>query len=191
MTPLQQAERALSALVSMDYMGDPEVAVMSFPTLMKTPQETAECLYELLASLRAAQNQPDAGAVVDACEAALDSTESAAWDGHYGRGLTVAYARAVSEERKKAMSLIRAYRESQPGLWRPIADAPRDPQKEERILAFNRANKKQYVIWATYEGWTDGELDDDGEYSCWGFRGDFITHWMPLPPPPAQEGGTA
>lgn len=90
-----------------------------------------------------------------------------------------------------ALAALRAYRESQPGTWRGIESAPRDPQKEERILAFNSADKKQYVIWATYEGWTDGELDDDGGYSCWGFSSDFLTHWMPLPPPPAQEGGAA
>lgn len=40
-------ERALKRVVGLDYMGDPDVAIQSFPNLQVTPMQAAEELYEL------------------------------------------------------------------------------------------------------------------------------------------------
>ena len=50
-----------------------------------------------------------AAEVIEACKQALDYTESGAWDSHYGKGLSVGYARAVSAARKNATVLIAAW----------------------------------------------------------------------------------
>ena len=39
-------ERALKRVVGLDYMGDPDVAIQSFPNLKVTPMQAAEELYE-------------------------------------------------------------------------------------------------------------------------------------------------
>lgn len=41
------ADKALKRVVGLDYMGDPEVAIQSFPNLKVTPMQAAEELYEL------------------------------------------------------------------------------------------------------------------------------------------------
>jgi hypothetical protein len=44
---IESAEKALKRVVGLDYMGDPDVAIHSFPNLKVTPMQAAEELYEL------------------------------------------------------------------------------------------------------------------------------------------------
>lgn len=44
---IEAAEKALKRVVGLDYMGDPDVAIQSFPNLKVTPMQAAEELYEL------------------------------------------------------------------------------------------------------------------------------------------------
>ncbi len=67
--------------------------------------------------------------------------------------------------------------------WQPIESAPKDGT---RVLGF--VGRWVIVRWAvrfsehygdTSGGWYDGEIDGRA----------FPTHWMPLPAPPAEQGG--
>ncbi len=62
---------------------------------------------------RGVKRGPSAAEVIAAAEKALEDTESGAWDGHYGKGLSVAYARSVSVARKNALAAIAKYKEAQ------------------------------------------------------------------------------
>ena len=59
----------------------------------------------MIAELEAARE------AVKVAKAALEQTHSGAWDGYLGKGLSLAYARAVSAARKRAFSAIAAYEE--------------------------------------------------------------------------------
>jgi len=50
-----------------------------------------------------------------AAKAALDETEAGAWDGHFGKGLSLEYAKSVSVARRKAFAAIAAYEEKHHG----------------------------------------------------------------------------
>jgi hypothetical protein len=56
-----------------------------------------------------------AAEVIEACRVALDDTESGAWDSHYGKGLSVSYARSVSTARKNALALCARWKEANGG----------------------------------------------------------------------------
>ena len=61
--------------------------------------------------------------------------------------------------------------------WQPIATAPKDGT---RFLAWEAGTQRSAIIWRRSAGWdTDAFYMDPVAF----------THWMPLPPPPAQEGG--
>ena len=68
------------------------------------------------------------------------------------------------------------------GAWQPIATAPRDGR---RVLVW--IAEKSYTGHAFAKLWfysTDGRLGGGAE----GYNGDWnITHWQPLPPPPAER----
>jgi hypothetical protein len=74
--------------------------------------------------------------------------------------------------------------------WKPWETVPRELGDDKLFLAYNIGNKRPYIIWLTYEGWTDGEVDEDGAYTCWPFDTRFFTHWAALPAPP-KEGDDA
>ncbi len=81
--------------------------------------------------------------------------------------------------------------------WRDISTAPRD---ETEILVFfqpirGRLSGVHQVAWINQNGTTTPEegiwcVDDNkhGPYAMRGYLDGDDTHWMPLPPPPGQEG---
>lgn len=82
--------------------------------------------------------------------------------------------------------------------WQPIETVPRDGTE---FLAYDSRTKKQAVCKATVVAMKEGEwvrtypTQMDGEYGPmedeFGYNNEDVTHWMPLPEPPASNGATA
>ena len=92
----------------------------------------------------------------------------------------------VNDQRKAqavADAVIQAYEARR---WKPMESASRKPDEKDLILAYNKSSKRCHVVWPTYEGWTDGEIDEDGCYCCWSFESGHLTHWTPIPAPPKE-----
>ena len=205
MTPMQQAERALETIVGCFEAADVEgleshldrydlepLSLRSIVERRLIPARMAATA--ALAAIRAAQNQPDAGAVVDACEAALREVMDLA-DDWANASASAAHPLSGHSERKEErqakedlgtlisekLSLIRAYRESQPGPWRlDMASAPRDGTVF--LVPGGIAHYYEGVLYTlTGEVYPGRPI----QWECWA--------WMPMPkaPPPAQEGGAA
>lgn len=74
--------------------------------------------------------------------------------------------------------------------WQPIGTAPRDGT---RILVYSNKLKMPLIVrWGVSEcaslgdettGWVTDAWGPGYDYSC--DEGDVITHWAPIPPPPA------
>lgn len=214
MTPLQQADLALERAITLyeatsrfirtnpvsDYSVFFDEAMCDGACLADDCESARDESAHVLAALRAAKNQPDAGAVVDACEAALEpfarfgqylqdhprhglSEMLYSWDGRDDIGVT----KTALREANSAAAAIRAYRESQPGPWRGIESAPKDGTK---ILAIN--NRCNQCVCLFMEGKWHSMFSSGPSSFINGGCGSVLTHWMPLaPPPPAQEGGAA
>jgi hypothetical protein len=95
-------------------------------------------------------------------------------------------ARSMPIPPEAAMVLIGAYREHLRMQWQPMETAPRDGS---RILAYGKLgfetdNGIGTVCWCTvYSEW-QCDPNEASEYSTEACE---LTHWMPLPKPPAQN----
>ena len=156
----------------------------------QTPPPALERLRALSAKWRAEYYQPYASgcgdkrllACADDLDAVLASLLSEQPNDATGQGrlLLNAYGRTCYEageanERAKAASL--------PSGWQPIASCPKDGTA--------------FLVWIPRRihmetGFVDvGDFGDEGvQTRCGDLRYDHPTHWMPLPPAPAPDGGS-
>jgi hypothetical protein len=104
----------------------------------------------------------------------------------------------VNAQIKPLIAILQAYGESLKPQWQDISTAPKGP----RLLLKNSDGIYcgRWITEREIEEDFEDEYDNLGEgwyeenfyheyYDKYCFRGPFPTHWMPLPAPPAIEGG--
>lgn len=142
---------------------------------IETLSAELERLYQRQADLRAHE--------VDLAERGENDPASDEW-----KLAAVAASVAESDFRSALVrnysTISRVLREAADGGWRPIETAPKDGT----LLILTNGGWVKEGWWSTSiwlgrkgPGWV---IDDERE--C-GFTQDDVTHWRPLPPPPATE----
>ena len=82
-----------------------------------------------------------------------------------------------------AAAIVAAHEERR---WQAWDTVPQEVGDDKRLLAYNIGDKKTYIIWRTCDGWTDGEVDDDGCYAVWPLDTRVFSRWSPIPAPPQE-----
>lgn len=189
MTTLQQAEQALEVMLASAY---------PHPTEHPTMTAAWELGRSALADLRAAQQQPDAGAVIELQEAVgsfladmINCHPDHCDHSKENPGVCLREMRErdyLDLQSALSASALRAYRESQPGPWQGIESAPKD---DNQVDLWTDNGRFTDCWWCDerqdWMHWWINDFDRMGPVRL----GEHVTHWMPKVPPPAQEGGAA